>query len=210
MGSLADRIMRRVRGHGRGRWVCTPKDFLDLGSRAAVDRALARLVRTGRLRRVGRGLYDLPRYSAILGRSEPPDLGAAVKAIARRDNIRIMPDGCSAANWLGLSEGIPARAAYATDGRTRRIGVGRRTVHLSRATATVMNWHGRPGGPVIQALHWLGPGEARHPRTAAILRRNLPDCVKRDLLEGRDAVPAWMAAIVDSIAGAPGPGRPAT
>ena len=64
MPALADRIMRRVRGHGRGKWVCTPKDFLDLGSRAAVDRALGRLARSGRLRRVARGLYDLPRYTA--------------------------------------------------------------------------------------------------------------------------------------------------
>lgn len=39
--------MRRVRGHGRGRWVCAPRDFLDLGSREAVDGAPPRLVRGG-------------------------------------------------------------------------------------------------------------------------------------------------------------------
>ena len=44
MSSLATKIMRRINGHGRGNWVCTPKDFLDLGNRAAVDRALSRLV----------------------------------------------------------------------------------------------------------------------------------------------------------------------
>ncbi len=37
MTGIADRIMKRVRAKGRGRWVCTPKDFLDLGSRPAVD-----------------------------------------------------------------------------------------------------------------------------------------------------------------------------
>ncbi|MDE0436651.1 MAG: DUF6088 family protein, partial [Bryobacterales bacterium] len=71
MSGVADAIMRRVSAHGRGRWVCTPKDFLDLGSREAVDQALSRLVRAGRLRRAGRGLYDLPRISAVLNRPAP-------------------------------------------------------------------------------------------------------------------------------------------
>ncbi len=56
MTGIADKIMKRVRAKGRGKWVCTPKDFLDLGSRAAVDQALSRLATSGDLRRVGRGL----------------------------------------------------------------------------------------------------------------------------------------------------------
>ena len=65
MISLAEKIMERVSAHGRGKWVCTPKDFLDLGSREAVDQALSRLVKAEQLRRVGHGLYDLPRMSAV-------------------------------------------------------------------------------------------------------------------------------------------------
>ena len=40
MTRVADQIMKRVSAHERGTWVCTPKDFLDLGSREAVDQAL--------------------------------------------------------------------------------------------------------------------------------------------------------------------------
>ena len=58
MSGIADKILNRVRGHGRGQWVCTPKDFIDLGSRDAVDKALSRLVKQNTLRRIGRGLYD--------------------------------------------------------------------------------------------------------------------------------------------------------
>ncbi|MCY4141731.1 MAG: DUF6088 family protein, partial [Rhodobacteraceae bacterium] len=93
----ADKIMKRIAAHGRGQWVCTPKDFLDLGSREAVDQALSRLVKAGRLRRAGRGLYDLPRISGVLKRPAPVDLNAAVAALARRDGIRIMPDGATEA-----------------------------------------------------------------------------------------------------------------
>jgi Family of unknown function (DUF6088) len=75
--------MRRVRAHGRGKWVCTPKDFLDLGNRAAVDQALSRLVKDGLLRRIGRGLYDFPRTSSVLNRPAPPNVDAAVDALVR-------------------------------------------------------------------------------------------------------------------------------
>ena len=37
-----------------------PVDFLDLGSRQAVDLALHRLVHKGTIRRLARGLYDYP------------------------------------------------------------------------------------------------------------------------------------------------------
>ena len=55
MVPIADRIMERVAARERGTWVWTPKDFLDVGSRAAVDQALSRLARAGRLRRAGHG-----------------------------------------------------------------------------------------------------------------------------------------------------------
>ena len=200
MPSVAIRIMRRVRGHGRGRWVCTPRDFLDLGSRAAVDRALSRLVRGGQLRRVGRGLYDLPRYSRILKRFVAPDLETALKAIERRDNIRIMRSRMTAANMLHLTTGVPVRPVYATDGRSRRIRVGGWTVRLWHERAAIMNWYGRPGAIVIQALYWLGARDADDPRTIVPLRRLLPDHVKDDLVRGLPLLPRWARRVVTRIA----------
>ena len=102
MTSMADKIMKRVSSLSSGRWVCTPKDFLDLGSRGAVDQALPRLVKAARLRRVGHALYDVPRISNVLKRPAPVDLDAAIVALARRDGVRIMPDGFVSANELGL------------------------------------------------------------------------------------------------------------
>ena len=101
MARMADKIMERVSAHDSGKWVCTPRDFLDLGSREAVDQALYRLVKAGQLRRVGHGLYDMPRISEVLKRPAPVDLDAAIAAIARRDGVRIMPDGLVSANQLG-------------------------------------------------------------------------------------------------------------
>jgi len=136
MTGVADAIMKRVTARGRGRWVCTPRDFLDLGSRKAVDQALSRLVRAGRLRRAGRGLYDLPRISAVL----------------RRDGIRIMPDGATAAHRLGLTNAVPARAGYVTDGATRTVGIDGGTIRFRHAGPRVMRWADRPAAAAVQAL----------------------------------------------------------
>ena len=138
--------MKRVSAHGRGRWVCTPKDFLDLGSREAVDQALSRLAKAGQLRRVGHGLYDMPRMSDVLKRPAPVDLDAAIAALARRDGVRIMPDGLAAANQLGLTNALPAKASYVTDGSSRTVKIDGRTVRFRHAGPSVMQWAGKAVG----------------------------------------------------------------
>ncbi len=51
----------------------SPKEFLHLASRAAVDQALARLTREEKLLRVGRGVYALPVRGRFAARQTPRD-----------------------------------------------------------------------------------------------------------------------------------------
>ena len=200
MTAMADRIMQRVSAHDGGEWVCTPKDFLDLGSRGAVDQALSRLVKAGQLRRAGHGLYDKPRISSVLNRPAPAELDAAIAALARRDGVRVMPDGLVAANQLGLTNAVPAQVSYVTDGHSRTLEIDGRTVRFRHAGPRVMQWAGRPAAPVVQALRWLGPRAAADGRVVATLRSRLPDEVKLDLLRhGRD-LPGWALPLARSIA----------
>ncbi len=201
MTGIADKIMQRVSVHDSGRWVCTPKDFLDLGSREAVDQALSRLVKAGRLRRVGHGLYDRPRISNVLNRPAPVDLDAVITALARRDGVRIMPDGLVAANQLGLTNAVPAKVSYVTDGYSRSLKIGGRTVRFRHAGPSVMRWAGRPAAPVVQALRWLGPRVAADGEIVSMLNRHLPDAVKLDLLHNSRDLPGWALPLARSIAG---------
>ncbi|MCY4597659.1 MAG: DUF6088 family protein [Bryobacterales bacterium] len=201
MTGIADKIMQRVSGHDSGRWVCTPKDFLDLGSREAVDQALSRLAKTGRLRRVGHGLYDVPRISNVLNGPAPVDLDAAIAALVRRDGVRIMPDGLVAANQLGLTNAVPAKASYVTDGHSRTLTIDGRTVRFRHACPSVMQWAGRPAAPVVQALRWLGPSAVADGEIVSKLNRHLPDSVKFDLLHNSLDLPGWALPLVRSIAG---------
>ena len=200
MTGIADKIMQRVSVHDSGKWVGTPKDFLDLGSREAVDQALSRLVKAGRLRRVGHGLYDMPRISNVLNRPAPVDLDAAIAALTRRDGVRIMPDGLVAANQLGLTNAVPAKVSYVTDGHSRTLKIDGRTVRFRHAAPSVMRWAGRPAAPVVQALRWLGPRAAAAGEVVSTLSRHLPDDVKLDLLHNSHDLPGWALPLARSIA----------
>jgi hypothetical protein len=199
MTVLSDNIMKRTRGHGRGSWVFSAKDFLDLGNRAAVDQSLSRLFRDGTLRRVGRGLYDWPRISRVLGRPAPVDLDAAVAAIARRDNIRVMPDGLTAAHRLGLTNAVPAKVVYWTDGSTRAIPVGNRTIHLKHVRPGLIRWAHHAAAPVVSAMMWLGPSLATDSSMLDRLSQRLPMAVIKDLADGMSTLPAWAAPIARQI-----------
>ncbi|MGU1856449.1 DUF6088 family protein [Pseudomonas aeruginosa] len=59
MRSLPKAILERSQTLTEG-GVLTPKEFLHLGSRAAVDQAFCRLVKIGRLLRIARGIYSPP------------------------------------------------------------------------------------------------------------------------------------------------------
>ena len=59
MSSLAQYILTKANQLPEG-GVFSPKEFLHLGSREAVDQTFTRLVKGKKLLRVGRGLYTLP------------------------------------------------------------------------------------------------------------------------------------------------------
>lgn len=77
--------------------VFTPNDFLDLGGRDAVDKALSRLATRAEVRRLARGLYEYPREHRELG-TLSPDFEKVAKALAGKDRIRLQPAGAYATN----------------------------------------------------------------------------------------------------------------
>src|SRR5271165_2762098 len=152
--SIDRRIVARIRARGKAR-VFTPADFLDLGTRAAVDQALSRNTRAGILRKVGRGLYDLPRNHPLFGRlSTTTD--AVAKAVAKRDKATLHTSGAHAANILGLSDQVPMKLVYLTDGRKRQIQVGKSPIIFKHTTARTVKTKNPASALVIQALRWLG------------------------------------------------------
>jgi len=68
--SIDSRVLERAKA-GKTGWVFSARDFLDLGSRDAVDTALFRHSRSGSIRKITRGLYDIPRHDLQMGQLSP-------------------------------------------------------------------------------------------------------------------------------------------
>src|SRR5690606_8143325 len=100
MSQLSEAILSAAQALPEGGLI-SPKEFLHLASRAAVDQALARLAREGKLLRVGRGAYALPVASRF--GSRPPSTEAVVEAIASTHGEVVVPNGAAEANALGLT-----------------------------------------------------------------------------------------------------------
>src|SRR6185436_8621034 len=187
----------RIYGHGRGA-VFTPNDFLDLGGRDAVDKALSRLTARGVIRRLARGLYEYPREHPDLG-TLSPNLEKVAKALAGKHRIRLQPTGAYAANVLGLSEQVPAKIVFLTDGPSRTVKIGRQEIHLRRTTPRNMAAAGRLSGLLVQAFRSLGRQHITEQRMAH-LKRTLPAKERNQLLKDLPLAPAWMHPLFRELA----------
>lgn len=214
LNRIRDRIAQAAPA---GVWSRT--DFLDIGTPNAVEKALQRLAQRGDIRRPYRGLYDKPGTSTLTGKMVFPPRSSFIDAIARRDKLRVLVDGMTAANDLGLTTAVPARSTIYADTYPRTIEIEANagdlnatkpviyTLDFKRIAAKTAYWAGRPAMRIVQALGWfrddrssLGPavnGIIRHlaqsPHRQAILQ---------DLRENIQALPAWMFSVVSTITAA--------
>ncbi|MBI5282816.1 MAG: hypothetical protein HY858_14120 [Candidatus Solibacter usitatus] len=179
MQTMRDQIVARIEGLPKGE-AFSAKDFLDIASRGTIDVALASLARSGAIRRVRRGLYDVPRVNPALGGELSPDIDSAAQAIARRQRWKIIPDGAWAANLLGLSTQVPAKIVYLTDGPSKAVPIGRRTIHLKHAGPKTMAGLEGKSALVVQALRYMGKEGVGHQEIKK-LRALLSPAEKRNL-----------------------------
>ncbi len=195
--ALTDTILSRMYGKKRG-WVFTPAHFRDLGNDIGIRKALQNLSDRGLIRRLARGLYDYPRTHPKLGVLSPNPEQIAL-ALASKDNLRIQPSGAYAANLLGLSEQVPAKAVFLTDGTNRKIAVGKQEIILKQTSPKNMATAGRTSGLVIQALRYLG----QHNVDDSVVKRlctRLSKADRHDLMKDIRYAPAWIGAIFRRLA----------
>lgn len=190
--TLSRRLAQRV-----ARWakkeptrVFTPADFLDLGTPHAVGMALTRMVRAGTLRRVARGLYDVPRSHPLLGELSPTT-DAVVQAVARRDGVVVQPLDVEATNLLGLSEQVVAKPVFETNGPSRKLQVGGQEIEFRHRSPRRVTAAAESSNLVFAALRGLGKAHVTMERVAH-LQQMLPPKQRAQLLKDLPLAPAWM------------------
>ena len=207
-GGSRTAILNRI-GAGPDRTVWTPSDFADLASRDAVDKALQRLTNDHTLRRLDRGLYDQPSFNKLTQKPNPPDPRSVIDAVGRRDQTRMLVDGMTAANDLGLTDAVPAKIVVHTDARRRPIKLGKVAITFRPTAASKLFWAGRPAMRVVQALHWqrdLLAREGEGDRVKQKLAKLFGDptsgpALKADLIAGMQALPTWMWEFLKPLIG---------
>ena len=153
--TIAKKIFARIRASGRGSVFAT-KDFLDIASHETARQSLGRLAEVGTIRRLTRGVYDYPTFSALLKAPASPNPDAIARTIARSHGWTILPASETALNLLGLSTQVPANWRYFSDGPSKKYQwEGGKIIFLRRANkeTTILS---PKTALLVQALKALG------------------------------------------------------
>ncbi len=168
------------------------KELLHLGTRAAVDQALSRLFRAGKLLRAGWGQYVTPVESRFGTR--PPTPERVLQHVSKLRGEVITSSGAAAANSLGLTTQVPVRTVYLTSGPSRKIKFGAQSVELRHAQRWELTLPGETAGEAVRALSWLGPSQAR--AGLSLLKQKLPQATLEQIAERRGTFPTWLATTI--------------
>ena len=194
MPSLPHLIMEHAAESPEGSLLC-PNVLLHLGNRDAVDQALSRLARSGRLSRVCQGVYVRPVETRFGPR--PPSVDKVIESLSALWGETIVPCGGAAANALGLTTQVPVRSVYLTSGPNRKLKLGEGTVHLRHAPRWQLVAPHRAAGDAVRALAWMGPQEIEENLSVIGLKLSAEDL--DELAASRALMPAWIAEPVSAM-----------
>lgn len=195
MSNLATSILSIAKSLPEGA-ILSPKEFLHLGTREAIDQTFSRLTREGAVLRVGRGSYTLP----VTGRfgSRAPSTEAVIASIETQCGETIVSTGAAAANALGLTTQVPVRESFITSGRERTLQLGSRTIELKHGARWQTKLGNRAAGMAIRAVAWAGSERASE--TLSTLKNKLPSPEWEAIMSSRAILPGWMAKAVSEVA----------
>ena len=129
-------------------------DFAELGSLETIRKVFLQARLAGLVSHLSHGIYVRPMISRF--GEVPPPLETVAKEIAKRDYVKIMPTGSTAANLLGLSTQIPMNVSYLTTGSSRKINIGNRFIQFKHAAPKNFAYKGTTIPLIVQALRELG------------------------------------------------------
>lgn len=155
--NLEIQILKKI-GKAKGGTLFFNEQFLALGGNEAVRKALERLVKKGKLKRLAQGIYYKPLEDPVIGKLTP-GIQSVAHAIAKRDKARILPAGAYAVNRLGLSTQVPLNVVYLTNGAARKVHIGNRIINFKKTAPRNLAAIGEISKLVIQALKAIGQKE---------------------------------------------------
>lgn len=194
--AIYNQLLDKIIQNGKGKLVF-PADFIGWGSNESIRKALSSLVKEKILIRLGRGIYLYPEYDPQLGMLYPSTEEIA-EAIARQDKTRIIPTGAQALYKLRLSQQVPMKLVYLTDGVRRTVKLGKNTITFRITTPKRLAAQGKISALVIQALQALGEKQVDDAVITQIKKALTQENVDK-LRHDAGLAPGWIATILFSL-----------
>ncbi|TQV73102.1 type IV toxin-antitoxin system AbiEi family antitoxin domain-containing protein [Aliikangiella marina] len=183
--SIRSRVLRIQKGEP-----FTTGDFLGLGSRPAVDKALSRFVEEGLIDRVARGVFVRPKTSKFVGRVMP-SIAQVINAMAKSSGEILQIHGAEAVRRFQISTQMPVKPIYYTNGASREITVFNTKVRLIHTSSAKKLQHaGTNVGAAISALWYLGKDNVGK-REVLLIKKGLSEVEFKRLCASR--LPNWMS-----------------
>ena len=196
--TVENNIKNKIYGHGRG-WVFTLSHFVGLGSPSAILFVIFNLHKENFIRRLSQGIYDYPEQHKELG-TLSPSVDAIAKALSEKYGLRIQPSGAYAANLIGLSEQVPGRVVFLTDGPSKKLKVGKIEISFKHTTLNNMFAAGSREALVIQAFKFM---KKKHINQVMLetTKRFLKDSKDKEFEKNLKYAPEWIRKILFDIRG---------
>lgn len=194
MQPVAEKILSHASTLPEGALI-TAKEFLHLGSRAAVDQALKRLQERKDLMRLSRGIYVRPVKTRFGMRAPAPE--KVIERIAATKAETIARHGAAAANALGLTTQVPTKLVFLTSGRSRKLTLGAQQIGMKHAPQWMLLPSQPKAGEAVRALAWIGQRGASE--ALKTLKQTLSPSTVEELVAVRPALPSWMSKSIGQV-----------
>ena len=185
-----ERIKKYIQKRGAGK-PFSAKTLYPLASTDNVRQVLARMVKSGELRRLARGVFVKPKQ--VIGVGELlPSVSEITEVIAHSSGETIAIHGAEAARQLQLTTQVPMQLVYYTNGTSRKLKIGARTVEFKHVSPNKLLLSGTLAGTVVSALSYLGREQVTT-QTIQTIQRRLEKQEFASVVQQVEHMPGWMA-----------------
>lgn len=173
-------------------------DFTDYDPES-VRQAFVRLVKDEVVIRLSPGIFLFP-LKTRFGVAYPSDYEIA-KEIARRDSASVLPAGMTAANMVGLSEQVPMKSIFITDGAARTVNVNGRTIIFKRGVPKNFAYKSKTMPLIVAGMKAMGKDDITEDSLESVRRMLAKEAEVNynDLWDDAALAPEWIRRILVSI-----------
>lgn len=180
--SISSQIENKIKRSRPGQ-IILPSDFKDLGTSTAIRKTLSRLVDHKVLVRMGQGVYVIPIHDKLFG-EVLPSMEEIAASLAEKEHVKIMPTGQYALNKIGLSNQVPMKMVFLTNGTKKNITIGKSSIVFQPTTTKKLAMVGSISSLLFLGLEELDLNrltESEIEKIIALLKKEDQNNLKHDL-----------------------------